>query len=347
MVETTMAHAQLIPTACHSEGLADILERVLDKGVVIAGDIKIKLCDIELLTIQIRLLIASVDKAREMGLTWWWQPPQQPPPPPVHCRHGLPAACPFRPRRLRGSTICNSGNLPRRTARRRPPVWASQDSPSSAAVHAAKMGQSPICSSPLHPESRKDLAMAKSTKGPAQRPPPDDSNRRRARRDLGFNFGGFLGKLGSVMEKLVDLAETGQTLSQDRRAQGPRPAGQTPRRLRLLHQDGIWATRASGKSRSSPSATSAGESSGETVVEDVREPLVDVHEEEDHVLVLAEIPGVSKKDVQLELAERPLDDPRPAGREAISQGSRPAGQFLPEKMHWECTNGILKIRLER
>ena len=49
--------------------------------MVIAGDIKIKLCDIELLTIQIRLLIASVDKAKEMGLTWWWQPQQQLPPP--------------------------------------------------------------------------------------------------------------------------------------------------------------------------------------------------------------------------------------------------------------------------
>ena len=72
-----MAHTQVIPTACHSEGLADILERVLDKGIVIAGDIKIKLCDIELLTIQVRLLIASVDKAREMGMTWWWQSPEQ------------------------------------------------------------------------------------------------------------------------------------------------------------------------------------------------------------------------------------------------------------------------------
>lgn len=51
--------------------LADVLERVLDKGLVIAGDIKIKLVDIELLTIQIRLVIASVDKAREMGMDWW------------------------------------------------------------------------------------------------------------------------------------------------------------------------------------------------------------------------------------------------------------------------------------
>jgi hypothetical protein len=74
--EEQMQRQQVMPTACRSEGLADILERVLDKGVVIAGDIRIKLCDIELLTIQIRLLVASVDKAREMGLTWWWQSPQ-------------------------------------------------------------------------------------------------------------------------------------------------------------------------------------------------------------------------------------------------------------------------------
>src|SRR3954447_13362424 len=51
--------------------LADILERVLDKGIVVAGDIRIDLLDIELLTIKLRLLIASVDRAREMGINWW------------------------------------------------------------------------------------------------------------------------------------------------------------------------------------------------------------------------------------------------------------------------------------
>jgi hypothetical protein len=51
--------------------LADILERVLDKGVVIAGDIRIQLADVDLLTIKIRLMIASVDKAKEMGINWW------------------------------------------------------------------------------------------------------------------------------------------------------------------------------------------------------------------------------------------------------------------------------------
>lgn len=54
-----------------SSSLADILERVLDKGIVIAGDITIALADVQLLTIKIRLLIASVDKAREIGIDWW------------------------------------------------------------------------------------------------------------------------------------------------------------------------------------------------------------------------------------------------------------------------------------
>jgi Gas vesicle protein len=58
-----------------STNLADILERVLDKGIVIAGDIQINLLDIELLTIKLRLLIASVDRAREMGINWWENDP--------------------------------------------------------------------------------------------------------------------------------------------------------------------------------------------------------------------------------------------------------------------------------
>lgn len=58
-----------------SANLADVLERVLDKGMVIAGDIRINLLDIELLTIKLRLLVASVDKAKEMGINWWEHDP--------------------------------------------------------------------------------------------------------------------------------------------------------------------------------------------------------------------------------------------------------------------------------
>jgi hypothetical protein len=55
--------------------LADILERILDKGIIIAGDIQVNLLDIELLTIKIRLLVVSVDKAQEMGIDWWRHDP--------------------------------------------------------------------------------------------------------------------------------------------------------------------------------------------------------------------------------------------------------------------------------
>ncbi len=63
--------AQSMQHAVQSSTLADLFERVLDKGIVIAGDIKIKLVEVELLTIQIRLVVCSVEKAKELGLDWW------------------------------------------------------------------------------------------------------------------------------------------------------------------------------------------------------------------------------------------------------------------------------------
>lgn len=64
---------QLGPT--RSQGLVDILDRILDKGLVIAGDIRVHLANVELLTIQIRLLVCSLDKADEMGMGWWRKDP--------------------------------------------------------------------------------------------------------------------------------------------------------------------------------------------------------------------------------------------------------------------------------
>lgn len=60
----------------HHDSLADVLERILDKGIVIAGDVSISLVGIELLTIRLRLLIATVDKAKEMGINWWENDPR-------------------------------------------------------------------------------------------------------------------------------------------------------------------------------------------------------------------------------------------------------------------------------
>lgn len=64
-----------IQSSIHSDGLADILERIIDKGIVIAGDVTVSLVGIELLSIKLRLLIASVDKAKELGINWWEHDP--------------------------------------------------------------------------------------------------------------------------------------------------------------------------------------------------------------------------------------------------------------------------------
>lgn len=65
----------LEPAYRHSTGLVDVLDRVLDKGLVIAGDIRVSLAEVELLTIRIRLLVCSIDKAQEIGLDWWRDDP--------------------------------------------------------------------------------------------------------------------------------------------------------------------------------------------------------------------------------------------------------------------------------
>src|SRR5262245_65624712 len=75
--------SDLAPGSSRSTGLVDVLDRVLDKGLVVAGDIKVSLAEVELLTIRIRLIVCSLDKAREMGLDWW-----------THDRHLSPGRTP-------------------------------------------------------------------------------------------------------------------------------------------------------------------------------------------------------------------------------------------------------------
>jgi hypothetical protein len=66
---------QRLPTVAGPTSLMDILDRVLDKGLVVAGDVRISLANVELLTIRIRLLVCSVDKAEQIGLNWWKSDP--------------------------------------------------------------------------------------------------------------------------------------------------------------------------------------------------------------------------------------------------------------------------------
>lgn len=72
---TPSSAQRTIATATQGSSLADVLERVLDKGIVIAGDISVSVGSTELLSIRIRLLVSSVDKAKEMGINWWESDP--------------------------------------------------------------------------------------------------------------------------------------------------------------------------------------------------------------------------------------------------------------------------------
>jgi len=175
--------------------------------------------------------------------------------------------------------------------------------------------------------------------------PPDDSNGG-AGGGFDCHLGGFLGKLGSMMEKLADLAETGQNLSRSGEIPGLDPQG----KLRGVYGFSVKTNignRGQQEVKIEPFGNIHREPSGEAVVEDVREPLCDVHEEEDHVLVLAEIPGVSKKDVQLELSADRLTICARRGEKRYRKEVTLPGNFSDENMRWECANGILKIRLER
>ena len=188
--------------------------------------------------------------------------------------------------------------------------------------------------------------MAKVQKDRTRRPPPDDSSRDERPMDIGLGFGGFLGKLGSMMEKLVDLAETGQNLSQSGEIKGLDPQGKLRGVYGFSIKTGI-GNQGEREVTIEPFGNIRREPSGDAVVEDVREPLVDVHEEEDHVLVLAEIPGVSKKDVQLELSGDRLTVRAQRGEKHYCKEVVLPESFTQQNMRWECTNGILKIRLER
>ncbi len=94
---------QRITHGIQATNLADILERVLDKGIVIAGDIRIQLADVELLNIKIRLLISSVDKAKELGITWWEADPYLSPKAASKALHGDGVQHPGR--RLKSSRV--------------------------------------------------------------------------------------------------------------------------------------------------------------------------------------------------------------------------------------------------
>src|SRR5437868_2593298 len=112
---------QRVPTVSGTTNLIDILDRVLDKGLVIAGDIRVSLANVELLTIRIRLLVCSVDKAEQIGLNWWKHDPNLTMPLPPISNIGLPPgsqAVRTRKQTIRRTTVEASAPAARKVVRK-------------------------------------------------------------------------------------------------------------------------------------------------------------------------------------------------------------------------------------
>src|SRR3954469_24624221 len=106
------------PSISGNTNLIDILDRVLDKGLVIAGDISIALANVELLTIRIRLLICSVDKAEQIGLNWWKHDPNLTAPTRISSGKSLPAPPPNSTARTTAAVSSGKRKSPARSKRR-------------------------------------------------------------------------------------------------------------------------------------------------------------------------------------------------------------------------------------
>ena len=178
---------------------------------------------------------------------------------------------------------------------------------------------------------------------------PRDHNPRGANtpeRSTEFGLGGLLGKLGGFIEKLGELAETGEQLSKSGEINGLDPSGKLRGVYGLSIKTGL-GEQGQHELKVEPFGNIHRQPTGERTKKDLREPIVDVFEEADHVLVLAEIPGVSKKNVQLKLDDDRLTLTAEHGNAAYWKKVTLPQKFSADKMRWECTNGILKIRLDR
>lgn len=189
--------------------------------------------------------------------------------------------------------------------------------------------------------------MAKTSKDPTKTGSSDEkSSATDSFTTLGAGLGGLLGKLGTVVENLGRLAEAGEEISRSGEISGLGSSDKVRGVYGFSVKTGL-GEQGRREFKVEPFGNIRRQASGQTVVDELREPMVDVHEEEDGVWVLAEIPGVSKKDVEVELAGDRLTLSARRGPTRYRKEVALPQAFPPEKMRWTCKNGILSIRLER
>ena len=156
---------------------------------------------------------------------------------------------------------------------------------------------------------------------------------------VGFGLGGMLKGLGDIFEKLNELAETGREMSKTGEIRG------SGKDVKGIYGFTVKVGLGEDKPRIEPFGNIRKDAkSGRTVVQEVREPVVDVFEERDHVLVVAEMPGIGADDVQLAVEDDLLTISAERGdKKYRKEVLLPAG-FAREKMQVSCNNGVIEIK---
>jgi len=189
--------------------------------------------------------------------------------------------------------------------------------------------------------------MAKTTKNRPGASRPEGADRStESTVDFGGGLGGFLGKLGGLVEKLGELAQAGEGFSQSGEFGSRDPQGRVRGVYGFSVKTGL-GDQGRREFKVEPFGNIRRQPSGEAVVDELREPMVDVHTEDDHVLVVAEIPGVSKKDVEVALCGDRLTVSAQHRQIRYRKEVVLPQEFSADKMRWGCKNGVLSIRLER
>ena len=161
---------------------------------------------------------------------------------------------------------------------------------------------------------------------------------------FGSNIGGLLGGLSDLVQKLADLAEKGKEL----KSSGEFPSAQGDKEIKAVYGFNVkfgLDKKGSDQIKVEPFGNVTKDTkSGRTVVHEVREPLVDVFEEEDHILVIAETPGIGAKDVKLDLKDDVLTISASKGDKKYHKEVLLPRACKKEKMKLSCNNGILEIK---
>ena len=154
-------------------------------------------------------------------------------------------------------------------------------------------------------------------------------------------LGGILGGLGNLIDKLGELAETGREFSKIQEVQGPGPG----KAVRGIYGFTVKVGLGGEGVKVEPFGNiRRDEASGQSVVQEVREPAVDIFEEQDHTLVVAEMPGIGADDVRLEVKDDLLTITAEKGEKKYKKEVLLPQSFPREKMQVSCANGVLEIR---